>query len=320
MIRPLVHITITGEDKTYSFRYVTNVVIKRSREKITDTAEVEIPKVLRINQGPKITGEKVFRRGDKIEIRLGYAPNLVTRFSGYIRKVSPGETLVIYCEDEGFLLKENIIEKKTFQKATLKEVIEEISPIPFEAANAQIGDLRLTNVSTAKVLDDFRRRYGLRSFIQDGVLHVGLLYEDRNPEAVAFAFERNIIDSSLEWSDEQDIRMAAKCVSLQPDNQVREVEIGSSSPTHKLTLFFPDSLDEATLRRQGEEKLKTYRFTGWTGSFKTFGEPVVDHGGVVRLVDPKAQERTGEYWIKSLVISSGVDGYRQRIELDRQRQ
>jgi len=303
----------------YEFRYMTSLSVERSRYKITDTAEVVIPRVLRVNQGPKITGEKVFKRGDKIEVWLGYAPNLSKRFEGYVRAVVPEDSLRLLCEDDGYLLKEAIVEKKTFQQATLEEVLQEICPIPYQAADTLLGDLRLTNVSVAQVLEDLRRRYGLKSYIQDGTLKVGLLFEDQDPTPVTFAFERNIINSSLEWVSEDDIRMAAKCVSIQKDNKVREVEVGSSSPTHRVTLFFPDSMDEAALRRQGEEKLKAYRFTGYKGTFKTFGEPEVDHGGVVRLKDPKAQERTGDYWVKRVMVTSGIDGYRQTIELDRRK-
>lgn len=319
MKRLLCHITInTKQGEEFSFRYAHEIRIEKSRYKLTDTAKVEIPKNLRINRGAKIVGPSaVFRRGDQITIRLGYAPELVTRFKGYIARLEPRETMILHCEDESFLLKENIIEKASYKKVTLKKLLGEISPIPFQAADTNLGDLRLTNVSSAQVLDSLRRKYGIQSWIEEGELQCGLVFEDRNPTPVTFRFERNIIRDSLEWKNEEDIKVAAKCVSIQGDNQKREVTVGSSAPTHKITLFFPDNMSEADLRRQGEEKLKGYQFTGFEGDFLAFGEPLIDHSGIVTLQDPKAQERTGSYWTKSVVITWGVNGYRQKVEIDR---
>lgn len=319
MMRLLCHITIeTQSGEVYSFRYAHSIRIEKSRYKLTDTATVEIPKNLRINRGAKIVGPAaVFRRGDKITIRLGYAPDLVTRFVGYIAKLEPRETMVLHCEDESFLLKENIIEKASFSQVSLEDLLSEICPTPYNAAKTNLGDLRLTNVSTAQVLDSFRSKYGIQSWFEDGVLQCGLTFEDRDPDPVTFRFERNIIEDNLNWKDAEDIKVAAKCISIQGDNQKREVTVGSSIPTHKITLFFPDNMSEADLRRQGEEKLKSYQFTGFEGSFQAFGAPLIDHSGIVKLEDPKAQERTGSYWVKKVDISWGLNGYRQRVELDR---
>lgn len=318
-MRLLCHITIEAQSgETYSFRYANSIRIEKSRYKLTDMATVEIPKNLRINRGAKIVGPSaVFRRGDKITIRLGYAPELVTRFVGYISKLEPRETMVLHCEDESFLLKENIIEKASYSQVSLETLLDDICPIPFNAANTNLGDLRLTNVSTAQVLDSFRSKYGIQSWIEDGVLQCGLTFEDRDPDPVTFRFEWNVIQDNLIWQDADDIKMAAKCISIQGDNQKREVTVGSSSPTHRITLFFPDNMSEADLIRQGEEKLKGYQFTGFEGTFEAFGAPLINHSGIVKLEDPKAQERTGSYWVKKVSISWGMSGYRQTVELDR---
>jgi hypothetical protein len=61
--------------------------------------------------------------------------------------------------------------------------------------------------------------------------------------------------------------------------------------------------------------LEKFRYTGFRGTFKTFGVPIVRHGDKVQLVDPVIKDRNGLYIAKGIETTFGLDGYRQQIEL-----
>jgi hypothetical protein len=321
-LRPISEITITSsEGRIYTFRTPREIQITSSRYEITDTAEIKIPKNLRINDRPVVAGsDRLFKIGDRVKIRMGYHPILETHFEGYVAKVEPGNEISIKCEDASWLLKKKIIAAKTFKKVTLEELLREISPIPFKAAKADLGDLRITGASVAQVLEELRKTYGIFSWVEDGVLFSGLLYEDRNPDPVTFHFygERgSVVDQDLLWREKGDLSVKAKAVSVVEDNKKREVEVGDPNAEISLTLFFPENLTEEGLKRAALEKIQEMDFTGFSGSFQALGRPRAIHSGIVELKDARIRERDGKYWVKKVETSYSMGGIRQAIEIDR---
>lgn len=309
----------TQAGSKYEFTYVHKIEIRRSRGKLVNDCTIQIPKNIRVNNVPIVVGEdRIFKRGDQVEIQLGYFPDLEKQFSGFIDAIEVADTLTIRCMDESFLLKRKVVKSEAFENITLSELLKAVSPIPFEAVDATLGDFRISNATVFQVLTEIKRKYHLPAWIEEGKLYCGLYYQDKDPTPKTFDFNRNIIEDELEWISGDDFSVSATCVSIEADNKKRSVEIGDPDADAKITLFFPGKLTDKELKRQGEEKLKEYKFTGFRGSFSAFGYPSVSEGGKIILKDPKTAEREGVYWIKSVTKKFGVDGYRQIIELDRQ--
>ena len=63
-------------------------------------------------------------------------------------------------------------------------------------------------------------------------------------------------------------------------------------------------------------ELKKYYYTGFRGHFTTLGIPFVKMGDNAVIVDSVLPERNGTYKIKSVEYTGGVEGLRQKIELD----
>lgn len=70
-----------------------------------------------------------------------------------------------------------------------------------------------------------------------------------------------------------------------------------------------------SLFNYGVEHLKKYYYTGFRGSFTTFGFPFIDWNFNVNLISPIYPDRDGQYKVKK-VIKRGGDGLEQQIFLD----
>ena len=62
-------------------------------------------------------------------------------------------------------------------------------------------------------------------------------------------------------------------------------------------------------------ELDRLKFDGYAGSFEMFGQPTIQHQHVVKIIDAKFPERSGEYFVKSHGVTFGQSGFRRNIEL-----
>lgn len=70
------------------------------------------------------------------------------------------------------------------------------------------------------------------------------------------------------------------------------------------------------LVKLGTEQLYKYHYTGFKGSFTTFGFPFVQWNDNVNILDPTYSDRNGQYKVKSVKYRGGLKGLSQEIELD----
>ena len=86
----------------YRFTYVNQVTINKSYDTFTDTATIVMPNKFKDTNDNLL---EIFNEGDAVEIKLGYYPDLTTRFKGYLVKKVPNSPAVFECEDEAYKLK-----------------------------------------------------------------------------------------------------------------------------------------------------------------------------------------------------------------------
>ena len=97
----------------YRFNYVTDLRIKESWDTFTNTATIVLPNKFRDKNKTIVAGlNNVFKRGDRVEIKVGYFPTLQKRFMGFVSKIKPDSPLEIECEDRMWLLKQKNISSK----------------------------------------------------------------------------------------------------------------------------------------------------------------------------------------------------------------
>ena len=304
--------------------FVTDLTINSSWETLTDTATIMLPNKLHLKNTPILDIIKV---NDPVEIKIGYFPELVTRFKGYVSKIVPESPLIIHCEDEAFQLKQLTIDNYAKNNLTLEELINDNYSGPTEIVDANIGNFRINNATFIQVLQELRSKYKLYSWFRDGVLTCGVPFSPFERRTKYFDFQRNVINGkSLQYTTDSELRTVAYGVSKQGDGTKIElyayyiendIFVTPIKPVGNLNKYSIENQTRAGLEEILRRWLPNLHYTGYKGSFEAFGAPVVRHGDVASLTDKRLPERNGDYLIKGVQISFGQGGYRQSIELDR---
>jgi len=189
-----ISITSKGTNRKVSFNFVHSIEIESSYENLTDTCKITLPRKLTF-EGKKLFegNDPIFKRGDNIEVQIGYVPNITTVFVGYIKNVGTNVPTVLECEDEMYLLKQwtvnypkkiDLINKSKKGKllihpkevpftVKLKELLDYClsdHDIEFDVIdNIDLGQRRFVNMTPAGVLDKLKSEYGLYSYFIDKI-------------------------------------------------------------------------------------------------------------------------------------------------------
>lgn len=327
MLRLQQHVLITqvptktepNRNKVLYFPAIKNVTINETFDDLTNTAQVVLPRNLKFEDRNIYEGDDpLIRRGDKIKLSAGYAPNMETRFEGYISKIDNNVPVELKCEDAMWLLKQRIVPNKTFQNAKLTEVLEYITKgadVQFYCTEVKGFDLRINEASIGTILKKLRDELGIYSWFRNGELYVGLAYYPDLAKAQTFLFEKSIIESNLEYLKKDDVKIKVKGILVNEDNTREEISVGDADGDLRTVFQYGGTIDN--LKDTIKSFLEQSNYTGYYGSFTTFLEPKVTHGDYAILNSYKYPERKGKYLIKSVTTSFGVDGGRQEIELER---
>lgn len=300
------------------YNYANNIEVESGYDQLTDMATIKFPRKAKYNNiNLTVNEDSLFKRGDKVVVYLGYFPNLIQEFTGYVSDVITAMPLEIKCQDANWLLKQHEIKKYTGSGLSLSQLLTAILPdgIEFEAADVNVGDWRIYNQTASQILDILNDRLGLFSWFRNGVLYSGLPTVSTLQKTVQFRFERDIIDDSeLEYLRQEDVKIKVVAKSINSDNTKEEITRGDEDGAIRTITAY--NLGTADLITLAEQKLIELKYEGYRGSFLTFGAPSVNHGDIAELASTVLPERGGSYKIKKVSKNWGVDGYRQRIELE----
>lgn len=321
----------------FNIKSVVDIEIDSSYLNLTDQVKIIMPRTNKLIYLFEVGSN--FYRGYPIEIKLGYDFNNQMIFVGYIEELKVDKNVEIICTDSYPLkLKKNI---KTIRQAKLAKVIEEIIPtgdyilaakvrehvrkynsyptkfklFENEVLDADLGNYRIDKLSSLQVLDDLKKNYGILTWIRDRKIYTGLAFWPELQKEYKIYLngpDSLIIKSDLYYKNEDEILISCKATSILPDNKKIEVEIGDKEGESR-TLHFFNITDKATLQRLAEDKLKEFKYSGFRGSFTTFGFDKYNHGDIIEIIDTKYKEKTGKYIIEKVVTNFSQSGYRQTV-------
>lgn len=343
MLIPVCKITFIKQNgDSYTLDFVTQIEIEESFLCLTNTFKITFPRALDFQGQNLFHGSTpVFQRGDQVKVELGYFPKLRPIFIGWVANISAKIPIEITCEDDMFLLKNQVVSypdaaninvvhiskkngtpskrtKVISPQITLKQLLDHILPadVEYEAIDFNLGMFRATKVSAAKVLEVLKDKYGLyATFDLDRKLIVGFQSNAASTNVVEFQFEYNIIDdSNLEYQRSEDVSMKVVVISIDLSDVKTEIEVGDPDGAQRTYHMF--NAKEADMREFANKMLNEVKYTGYVGTFTTFGEPYVRPGDVAKLTSTKLPERNGNYIISSVKRTFGISGYRQEIELN----
>ncbi|MTI33154.1 hypothetical protein [Xanthovirga aplysinae] len=305
----------------YEFTSVNEVRVNSSWDLLTDTATIVLPRKVQWSENDSLVSgdNSFFKRGDEVSIQLGYDDNNEVIFEGFISALKLGTNLEIQCEDAAKDLKSG---NGTFNKkepATLKEFLDKVSTIPFEADPLELGSFKTKEDSPAKALQKLREKFHLTTFAREGKLYVGPDFwpDLQQKEVPVFTFQQDIISDELTYKREEDVLYQVIAKSKMPDDTTIEVKEGDEENADNKTLEY-DNMPEAQLKERAKAVLDRVKYEGFEGSITTFGTPVVRHGDVLELKNPKYPnaERNGKFLVKAVETTFGQGGYRQKITLN----
>ena len=263
---PKTYIKING----INFSRVNAIKIESSEEHLADTAIIKVPTSARLKRVDNITDvetAKLFKAGDKVEIKIGYGvPKL--EFEGYVKRVNFTTPVQIECEDSVYVLRKKPI-KKSWKNTTLKEIINHLIA---DTGIKTVGEMPTINFTTfylkdvnaAFALQKLRDEYGLGIyFLSLSELFVGFsdapsLGEVKYNIGDDANHESNVIKPNLKYREADDVKLKVKAVYIHKDNTRTEVEVGDADGELR-TLYFYDIESSKQLKKQAIEEIKKYK-------------------------------------------------------------
>ncbi len=317
------HIEIEAVSGTIKFDACNSVEIDKSIDRIRSIAKIKIPTSARLvtqdKQTESVQTEKVFKRGDKITIQLGYNDDLKTEFKGFIYKLNLTSPLEIECEGYEFLLRTDC-KTKTFASTTLKGLLQYIISDTDIKLDGKIPDVNMVNyvipanLKKLDVLQQVKERYGLTIYFIEDTLYAGLDFV-KDLGTVKYSIGVNTVkEGELKYQYEDDVKIKIKAVWVQKNNTKVEAEVGDKDGQLR-TLFFYNVESKTGLETLAKAELKKYKFNGYTGKISTFLEPFATAGMVAEIADSKYNERGGKYEIRGVKTTFGTSGARRNVEI-----
>lgn len=300
----------------YSFRGVVGVEVTSSWDELTDMCTITIPRKLNWEGKAVATGaDPLIRRGDSVEVSIGYDGDNESIFSGYVHQISAEIPTRIECQDPMWLLKQSTI-TQSYKSVKLADLLAAILPkgMSYQAFDVELGPYRISQATPAQVLEDLKKTYFLKSWFRQGKLYCGFAYVPAIQSTHVIRMERNVVENQLEYVRKEDVKIKLKMISMQPDNSKIEYEAGDADGEQRTMYYYEKTL--ADLKAIADEEIERLRYEGYRGSLTTFGKPTVRHGDVIDLRSEAYPERDGEYLVREVRYSFGMGGYRQEITLD----
>ncbi|SHJ76155.1 hypothetical protein SAMN02745146_0100 [Hymenobacter daecheongensis DSM 21074] len=313
----------TGKPRpAFAVRKVVSVKVEDSWRNLTGTATVQLPGRWLFKERDLAIKEWL-RRGDPIEIWLGYNRQLEREFTGYVTDVKPGIPVTISCEDEMYRLKRHPV-KFSSGGVRLPALLRAICPAGtrIDALDTDLGHFKASNVTVAKVLEKLKEQYGFVSYFRDGVLYCGKVYRQGTAAPKTnFSFQRTgltaVLDDRLEYRTNDDLHVIVKATSHQLHGRNLVVSVGDTTAldAEERTLNYFNLKSEADLRATATRDVQKLKVEGYKGSFTTYGLPSVRHGELVALRSNEYPERDGDFFIDATSKTFEAGGYRQEITL-----
>ncbi len=325
-MRPLLsHITF----EKFDIRFVANIEIESAWDKLTTTCKITLPRAITFkdSDGNVVGVDGAIKRGDKVRVEFGYDTLTKKHYDKtfYVARVRNNVPVEIELEDEMFLLKKGKV-TKSLKNAKLSDVLlacglNNSAP----ELDIEIGDIRLDQLSPAAVLDKLRKDYNIKSYYKDGKFYAGLAFYPALQKEIAVIMQEDVVENTLEYLNKEERYIHVTAVSVLKVLKKTKKGTATKNKTIKVglgdvdgeehTMHFYNITSESALKRMAEQELERFKYSGYSGSIKTFGYPLVGFGDKVTFDDKLYTDRTSTYLIKSVKTTFGVDGYRQELEI-----
>ncbi len=248
-------------DKTWGFSKINSCEIERDIENVTTKCTLILPKKTKWQDENGIP----VKRGDHIQVELGYDGNNEEVFTGYISKVTAKTPVTIECEDEIYLLKNTATKKKTYSSANLKTLLSEQCPkgVKIDVFSTQTFGKYVVNADTvAQLLGDLREN-GFLFFFKHGALYAGMAfdYNDKltgKKQVFKDGKNGNIIDDGdLIWTEAENTSLKIKATGIDSKGNKIQVEVGDKEG--EVRSFHQYNVSKEQLEKEAKKRLTDWK-------------------------------------------------------------
>lgn len=311
-------ITFPATDKRQELKlnFITSVSIQSSWKMLTDTADITLPRKLKVFEGKSLN--EYIRPGDPVKIELGYNRVLLTEFEGYIQRIGRGIPITLHCEDEMYKLKRK---KVSYSKRSVKlgELLKDLCgeyEIVTSFGDTELGAVRYAEMLVSQILEDVKKKTGLYSYFIGKTLYCGNVYTDKVklPET-KIHLERNAVSQDLQQTG-GDYEVTA--LAILKGGKKLEAKAGTKgAETVNLTYNDKDkTVTVEVLKEFAERYYEGLKKQKYKGGIELFGIPAVTFGQVIDLKSDITPEMDGKYYIEKVTKEFSDNAtYRQKVEL-----
>ena len=260
------------------------------------------------------------KAGDKVVIKSGYNEITYTEFNGYVYRINQKQPLEIECEDYTYLLHKVDVDK-IFTTIKVKDFLEQIAKLTEAAGydkmkyntdlDMTIDKLSCEKMNATQSLEELKKRYGLNVFFSiDNILQVTLAYT-RQLSQVNYDIDKNVVDiNDLKYQNADDIKIKIVAVSYDSNMKKTRVEVGDSDGETR-TLSFQGIKDKNKLKQLAQTEINKYKYSGYTGTFKTWLVPFCEPCMIANLTNNQFSDRSGRYYIEAVKTEFNMNGARR---------
>lgn len=302
---------------------ITAVSVKMDVTQLANTATVELPATAFKRRLAQVAD---IRRGQRVEIRLGYDDRNELEFSGYVnRRTDKDGGMVVECEDAMFLFRQTQMANQEFVNPTMKSLLGKVA----QAVGGIKVDTKLDysyekfvfqNASAFDVLKKIQEETKAHIYLTtDNVLHVEPQYLEKASRTVRYSFQQNICRDGLNltWKDTTENPLIVEVEGTGKVNgKVTKVTVTSGKAGgDRIKEKIRGIVDKKTLQSIADDMLASRNHTGFEGSFDAWLRPFVTAGDFVELIDDEDGTRNGKYYVKSVETTFDSGGGKRKINL-----
>lgn len=294
----------------FEFDYVHKIEIVSGWESLTDTAVIMLPANLKLDKNKL---KDLIKKGDKVSINYGYDSNMYLAFEGFVSAVKPTIPIEIECEDLMWQLKQIQINDVAKNETITSFLSRNLPDYEIDAFEVDLPRFIASKITAAKVLDQIKSDFGLRSFIRSGKITIGKQYDPNYAQEKFVVLNETVKDDDLEYKSKEDVKIKITAISNMANGEKHEVEIGDEDGDSKTLNFYNVPMKQ--LKALAEKEAERLIYDGFRGGLTLFGEPFVRQGDILTIQDNEDSDKVGSYWIDEVTYEIGVDGYSQQIKL-----
>ncbi|OBX20973.1 hypothetical protein BAA08_14555 [Bizionia sp. APA-3] len=298
------------EGKRFQLALMAECEIITSVDNLADMATIVLPEAV---MNEPLNFENKIGRGTEVLIQLGYDGNLEDEFTGYIQDITNNDSsLKILCEDALFLFRvgvPDVEQKPTSLSQIAQYVIDNIDGsftlnCDYDVNYEKFTIHQATGYDVLKKIQE-ETKANIYFDTKNKVLHVHPPYVEKGGE-VFYSMQKNIENSSLEFSNKLDTKVEVTIESTDINGNVNKVVSGTTGGD-KVTLKV-GAMDEDSMQKIADNEVLKQSAAGYEGSFDTWLIPFCKPTYSARIKDEDYPEKTAYYYVKSVTTTLSEAG------------